>query len=657
MENLKKYINIKNNCLLHSNFTFDNLFNIIHNQGDHVFCEFINKFRTFKFSYNDMKNYCFNMASFLNNKIKDEKHSFVGIYMENSINWVASFWGLLMLGYKPVLLNCKLPLKITLEIVEQLNVKSIICSSSIFDDHAEYNIIKLESGLMPSKDILSLDKFEDITWGDEIALSTTATTQNHKICIYSGKDITYQALNTKDIVAKNPMIKGCYKGQLKLLCFLPFYHVFGLVANYLWFAIFGRTFVFLNNYSSDTILKTIKYHEVTHIFAVPLFWNTIVKEIKKSVSLLPEEKQRKFNKGLALSHKIQNLFPNLGIKIARKLFKEVTDQTLGNSIKFMISGGGSISAESLYILNGVGYPLFNGYGSTEAGITSVELSKKEKQRLTGSIGKPFKTINYKIENDELFIKGSSMCSYIISKDKTKQQINKDEWFKSNDLAAVDKNGHYHIHGRLDDVVVSSTGEKISPDIIEKELLLTTVNNFCITDYKDELSLIFEISPYANSYKIKKIYDEIKNSLIILNNKGFVISKVYFTTNSMVPPNAIKVSRKTLKSKIENGDVLLNPFDKLINMQQENTSIDDEIKNIVIEQFALVLDKKVEEIDCTKHFIFELGGTSLDYCTLLIKLKAEFDIDFNFEQESCSTVEDFCSFIAKKTKGVTQNEKV
>lgn len=657
MENLKKYINIKNDCLLNSNFTFKDLFYIVHDQGDHVFCEFVNKFKTFKFTYNDMKNYCFSMASFLNDKVKDEKRSFIGIYMENSINWVASFWGLLMLGYKPVLLNCKLPIKTTLEIVEQLNVQSIVCSSATFDNYTEYNVIKLDSGLLPSKDVLSLEEFNDFAWEDEIALSTTATTQNHKICIYSGKDITHQALNTKDIVARNSMVKACYKGQIKLLCFLPFYHVFGLIANYLWFAIFGRTFVFLNNYSSDTILKTIKYHEVTHIFAVPLLWNTIVKEIKKSVSLLPEEKQRKFNKGLILSHKIQNTFPKLGIKIARNLFKEVLDQTLGNSVQFMISGGGSISTESLYILNGIGYPLFNGYGSTEAGITSVELSKKEKQRLTGSIGKPFKSIEYKIENNELFIKGSSMCSYIIPKNQPRQQINKDEWFKSNDLASVDKNGHYFIEGRLDDVVVSVTGEKINPDVIEKELLLTTVTNFCITDYKDELSLIFEISPYANSYKIKKVYDEIKNALITLSNKGFAVTKVYYTTNSMVPPNAIKVSRKLLKSKIEKGEVSLTPFDQMIEKQKENTSIDEEIKSIVLEQFALVLDKKVEEVDCTKHFIFELGGTSLDYCTLLIKLKNEFDIDFDFEQESCSTVEDFCSFIAKKTKGVAQNEKV
>ena len=109
--------------------------------------------------------------------------------------------------------------------------------------------------------------------------------------------------------------------------------------------------------------------------------------------------------------------------------------------------------------------------------------------------------------------------------------------------------------------------------------------------------------------------------------------------------------------IEKGEVSLTPFDQMIEKQKENTSIDEEIKSIVLEQFALVLDKKVEEVDCTKHFIFELGGTSLDYCTLLIKLKNEFDIDFDFEQESCSTVEDFCSFIAKKTKGVAQNEKV
>ena len=656
MENLKKHINIKNASLLKSNYSFKDLFYIIHDQKNHVFCEFIDKFQTFRFSYEQMKNYSFSMASFLNTKIKDAKSSFVGIYMENSINWIGCLWALLMLGFKPVLLNCKLPNKVNIEIIEQLSVSTIICSSNNFDNYANLNIIKLDVGLKPSKDILSLPRFENETWEDEIALSTTATTQNYKICIYSGKDITHQALNTKDIVSQNPIVKETYNGQIKLLCFLPFYHVFGLVANYLWFAIFGRTFVFLNNYSSDTILKTIKYHAVTHIFAVPLLWNTIVKEIKKSVSLLPTEKQEKFNKGLILSHKLQNIFPKLGIKIAKKLFKEVLDQTFGSSVKFMINGGGSVSSETLFILNGIGYPLFNGYGSTEAGITSVELSKKEKQRLTGSIGKPFKSVEYKIENNELFVKGKSMCSYIIPKNQTKYQVNKEEWFKTNDLASLDKNGHYHIEGRFDDVVISSTGEKINPDMIEKELLLTTINNYSILDYNDELTFVFEISNFVNSYKTKKIYEEIKNALILLNKKGYGISKVFFTTNSMVPPNAIKVSRNLLKSKLKNGEISLIPFEQLIKEKIDNAEVSDEIKNIVMQQFSIILGKKIEESDCSKHFIFELGGTSLDYCSLLIKLKAEFDINFDFEQDSCSTVEDFCSFIANKTKGVTKNEK-
>jgi acyl-CoA synthetase (AMP-forming)/AMP-acid ligase II len=80
-----------------------------------------------------------------------------------------------------------------------------------------------------------------------------------------------------------------YNGSIKQLAFLPFYHIFGLFAVYYWFAFFGRTFVFLKDYSPDTIARTCRRHEVTHIFAVPLLWHTVEEKIQKGVRMMPEE--------------------------------------------------------------------------------------------------------------------------------------------------------------------------------------------------------------------------------------------------------------------------------------------------------------------------------------------------------------------------------
>ena len=38
---------------------------------------------------------------------------------------------------------------------------------------------------------------------------------------------------------------------------------------------------------------------------------------------------------------------------------------LGDKVKFCISGGGYLSNDTLRTINGLGYPLYNGYGMTE----------------------------------------------------------------------------------------------------------------------------------------------------------------------------------------------------------------------------------------------------------------------------------------------------
>ena len=46
------------------------------------------------------------MAGSLLAALKDvSEGSFVGIYMNNSEEWLEVFWGLLMIGYRPVLMN------------------------------------------------------------------------------------------------------------------------------------------------------------------------------------------------------------------------------------------------------------------------------------------------------------------------------------------------------------------------------------------------------------------------------------------------------------------------------------------------------------------------------------------------------------------------
>ena len=109
----------------------------------------------------------------------------------------------------------------------------------------------------------------------------------------------------------------------------------------------------------------------------------------------------------------------LGKKLASKMFEEVQSKVFGDSIKFMITGGGYISDDANELINAIGYPLYNGYGMSEIGITSVELRKKLKYRLQASIGKPFNTVEYQVGDDNVLrVKSKSLCKKIITKDQT-----------------------------------------------------------------------------------------------------------------------------------------------------------------------------------------------------------------------------------------------
>lgn len=651
MENLKKLINQKMCDLENSNKTFEDIFNITHSHANKIFCEVTDGFKIKTLTYNECRNLCIKSAIYFERILKDiPKNSFVGLMMENSISWITSFWGLLMAGYKPMLLNLRLTDYLLNNVINLSNINVAICDKS-------YNL-SIKELIINNEEIENIELEEKtFNWANEIALSTSATSLNIKVCVYTGSEIASQISNTKRIVKSNPMIKDGYRcrGDIKIMTFLPLYHIFGLVATYFWFSFFGRTFVFLKDMASDTILKTVKKHKVTHLFSVPMMWNTIYKELIRQVAKKDEKTQKKFEKGIKLSLAIQNIFPKFGLKLSKRLFKEIHQKVFGDSIKFLITGGSYISIDVLKLFNGIGYPLYNGYGMSEIGITSVELRTKAKYRILGSIGKPFDTVSYRIgEQGTLEVKGESICDKIITKNGI-EVIDHNNWFNTNDIACCDKTGYYFINGRFDDVVISSSGEKINPDLVEKKLYIPSVRRYCVMGLNENntqcLSLIVEISSSVGKLHIKKIISEIEKNILKLEEHSYHIEKIYYTYDHIASDKAIKVSRNILQKLIDSNRVILHPYLELKEIKTDVLEeIEQEISQKVKEIMASIIEIETSDIPLDAHFVLDLGATSLDYLTLLVKLKEVFDVEFNFNDNNhCYSVEEFVNYIVKLTK--------
>ena len=623
MKNYNKIV--RENCkrLQESNKTLEDMYRIIFRFPDHIMAEKSSLTGEDEFTCEEIQSSVDKIAAAIHAKVKTT-NKYIGLCGENSVEWIILFWAILKSGNHPYLMNLRQPDSFTSHVLETLGADTVICI------HMQKNF---DCTCLQYEDLEFLGEEvvlpEGIPFGNELAITTSGTSLKEKICVYTGENFANQVFNTKEIVEKQPEIISQYKGKIKQLMFLPLYHIFGLAAVYFWFSFAGGTMVFISDYTPRVILSTIKQHEVTHIFAVPLLWHAIEKNILREIAARDEKTQNKFHKALEISKKMQSVCPKLGRKVAQMMLKEVRMNLFGDSVKFCISGGSYIQGSTLELINALGYPLNNGFGMSEIGIVSVELGKNIKDRLKASIGKPFKSIEFKVEeNGTLLVKSGCSCDHMIVDGET---VPMDGWFETGDIVSRAEDGRFFIKGRLSDVVLGADGENLNPDFAEKAFSLFFAKNFCVTGnaQKDRLILIVQIAKGLVSLQKKRLLQEIEecNQTLPLS---YQIKEVFFTYDPIQTENAIKVSRAYVAKQVEAGEIKL--FKDLEIHTESKDSDDSEIKAAIRQIFADVIMIPVADINDDDHFMFDLGGTSLDYFSALSEINEKFNMSIMFEDD-------------------------
>lgn len=620
-----------------SDQNFEAIYELMFRFTDNVLAEYNDGFRIQRCTYGQVRQQIEEVSAALYEKI-GATHRYVALEMENCTEWIVTFWAILRSGNKPYLVNCRHPQKLADEICKSLEIEYVIgmghtgISAKFIDFHS------LTGGKPFAGD------FEN-----EIALSTSATSLKGVVCFYSGRELSAQLLNTELILSENRRISRFYHGELKILAFLPFYHIFGLVAVYFWFTFFGRTLVFLRDYAPDTILATVRKHEVTHIFGVPMLWHTIEKEILKKLKKEGPKTEQKFYKGLKICTALQNVFPYWGATLSKKIMHEVTDQIFGQSVQFCISGGSYIRTSALELFNGIGYPLHNGYGMSEIGITSVELRDKPKERNLSSVGHPMKSVEYRIGGrGTLEVRGASICNAIM---KDGQYQKTGDWFDTGDVMTLEGD-YYYIKGRMGDVVIGENGENINPDVIEQTFQLPDAAAFSVLGLAEEgkteerLSLIVSINKFLPFARIEQmmvqIYEQNEQLPMITRIQDF-----YFTYDELAPATAIKVGRKYVLRGLENGTIQLIPFSDMKQQasRQEDATINPELFAKVRDIVSAALGVEPEQVQENSHLLNDFGATSLEYFAVLSELGKEFGIAAeDGEEQYRYTVHDICTYI-------------
>ena len=617
MENIPKTVNVSDRALRNSKMTFADIYAVTFSRPEKIILERDEGIKSASYTYAEADILIKKAAGAV--KKLGLKGRFIGLNGRADLEWIVMFWAILVSGNKPFLINSNLP---TASVSSQL--KTLDCTLVLSDEKTDgFGVMTISYGELVSNETDSVaHNFIGDDFGNELALSTSGTSLSEKICVYDGEEISRQILNAKYIIKNCKTVKKHYHGRLKLLLFLPLYHIFGLVATFFWFSFFGRTFVSLADYSSATILRTVKKYGVTHIFAVPILWHTIEKTVMREVRSKGETIAKKFEKGLDISIKLRNFCPALGTAFAKRAFKEVRDKLFGDTVFICISGGSYIKESTLKLINGLGYELHNGYGMSETGITSFEMSRKFTPRLAKSVGKPFPTVEYKLSDDGvLLVKGKTTCRYVYI-DGVKTPA--DEWFYTGDVFTFE-NGVYAITGRKSDLVIGENGENLSPDLIEKQFD-TDKYAFSVLGNEDMTGLIMvvRIPEDLFSLRLNGLNSDLESQNAALP-VSFRLSKIFYTTDEIMPVGAIKVSRAWLTRAIKTGDVKLKTFGELNKKETKTSGDESEIYAILRGLVAKVLGVEESAVSADANFFTDLGGTSLEFFDLISKINEVFEI--------------------------------
>lgn len=631
--NIYDFVNNKVELYKSREKNMETLFEFMFSEQDNIMAEMSDGYRIKKLSYGQVKAEIFAATPTLADILSDiPLGSMIGIYMSNSISWIKVLWTILACGYSPLLINTSLPDKVIEDILQTQGVGAVISDGKTFD----VLTVSFEDALRPSDKTLSPRPF-----GSEIIFMSSGTSENVKLCAYNGENFFYQICDSYNIIKQCPAIATHYKGELKQLTLLPFYHVFGFIAVYLWFGFFSRTFVFLKDLNPVTIQNTIKKHEVTHFFAVPSVFERVHTAALSKIQARGDAAYKKFKRGIRISNSAGPLHD----KFARSMLKEVREGLFGDSVSFLISGGGAIKPETLNFFNGIGYHLTNGYGMTELGITSFDKSASPKQLSKASIGSSFGYTEYKIdEGGQLLVRGKTRAARIITNGASVAS-SYDEWFETKDLVRLDGGCFYHL-GRADDLVIGSSGENLNPTLIEPLLAVENCSGVCLIGDSDGSPII--IASVQNCFSLSRLND-ITSSLeeaLKAAKLDKAIKKIVLTSDPLMEAGDFKISRKKIKSKYLSGKFTVIEREKA---EEHINSAVSELERELIELIAKALEKDPDKIGASDHFFHDLEGTSLDYFLLLDLVRSKYAIEINDSvSESLCSAKDFCDFIKSKS---------
>ncbi len=345
-----------------------------------------------------------------------------------------------------------------------------------------------------------LDARRQLATPDDIAtiIYTSGTTGRPKGCVLTHGNFMSECDN---------LIEGIpdvfLRPDASTLLFLPLAHVFGRLIQ---LAMIRSRVTIGHSPNPGTLLKDLQAFRPTFLLAVPRVFEKVYNGSSSKAHDAGKLKGAIFDAAtstaIAYSESLDDGGPSKMLSMRHGLFDKLVYSKLraamGGRVTHAISGGASLGARLGHFYRGLGLMVLEGYGLTETSAGST-LNIPGAIKI-GSVGKPvFGTEVHIADDGEVLLRGHHIFKgYWNNPDATAEAITSDGWFHSGDVGRLDEDGYLYITGRKKELLVTSAGKNVAPNVLEDRLRATPIISQCVAvgDGKPYISALVTLDQEA-----------------------------------------------------------------------------------------------------------------------------------------------------------------
>jgi len=334
------------------------------------------------------------------------------------------------------------------------------------------------------------------------------------------------------------------------LSLLPLSHMFERTGGYYLPLSIGAKVAYARSVSQ--LAEDLASERPTVMFAVPRVFEKFAARLNEALAKSPAKK-RLFDLVIAAGGRVARreagLLDGIVLALARDRVAGPVLARLGGRMRFAVLGGAPLDPAIAWLFLGLGLPVLQGYGMTEA--SPVISVNRPESNVPESVGMPLDNVEVRIAaGGELLARGPSiMKGYWNNPEASAKSLDREGWLHTGDLAEI-RDGRIFIRGRLKDVLVLSNGEKLPPQDVELAILADGAfeQGVLIGEGRPFLTLVAVTQEPDEKRLIQRANERLKGFPGYIRVRRVVTTREPWTIENGLLTPTLKVKRERVQEK-------------------------------------------------------------------------------------------------------------